>query len=381
MPQAPTQPLSAPIFLSAVYQCRDPEQAAELLAHTMPGYAYRRDGHPNADLLAEKCRQLHGAERAAVTGSGMAALALAMLSQLQSGDHVVVSNQLYGRSQALFTSEAARAGIQSSVVDPSDLKAITGACTPKTRLIVAETITNPLLRVADVAGLAEIAHRRGALLLIDNTIATPAVCRPIELGADLVVESLTKAMNGHSDVLLGLLCGRAACWDRVPDALSIWGLTSAPFDCWLASRGISTLALRIERASATALEIAQFLDRHDAIEAVHYPGLPSHPDHSIAKRQFGARFGSLVTFTLRGDIKTAEAFIAAATAANIPFCPSLGEVSTTLTHPASTSQRSLSETARAAVGIYPGTIRLSVGVESIEFVREALAAALRSSHR
>jgi cystathionine beta-lyase/cystathionine gamma-synthase len=378
LPPQPTQPLSAPLYLSAVYQCHDPQQAADLLAHRSPGYAYRRDGHPNADLLAEKCRQLHAAERAVITSSGMSALALALLSQLESGDHVVVSNQLYGRSLALFTAEARRMRIASTVVDPSDLAGTAAAFTANTRLVVAETITNPLLRVADLAALAELAQRRGARLLVDNTLAGPAICRPFALAADLVVESLTKAMNGHSDVLLGLLCGRAALWDRVPDALSIWGLTSAPFDCWLASRGLSTLALRMERASANALAIAQFLSGQRAIELVRYPGLPQHPDHELAKRQFGQRFGSMVTFTLGGGAKAAEAFIAAAAAAGIPFCPSLGEVSTTLAHPASTSHRALGEEARAALGIQAGTIRLSVGIESPEFILAALAKALHA---
>jgi cystathionine beta-lyase/cystathionine gamma-synthase len=279
----------------------------------------------------------------------------------------------------LFTGEAGRYGIQSTVIDATDLAATAAAFTNRTRLVVVETITNPLLRVPDLAALADLTHRREACLLVDNTLAGPAICRPLALGADLLVESLTKAMNGHSDVLLGLLCGRGALWQRVPDALSIWGLTSSPFDCWLASRGLETLALRIERASTTALEIARFLTTQRAVEAVHYPGLDEHPDHAVAKRQFGDRFGPVVTFTLVGGATAAEAFIAAA--ARIPFCPSLGEVTTTLTHPASTSHRTMTDAARTTLGIHPGTIRLSVGIESPEFVRDAIAEALRGTVR
>ena len=218
-----TEPHVPPIYLSSVYECRDAQQADALLSGRQSGYVYLRDGHPNADLLAEKCRQLHGTERAAIAASGMAALALAVLSQLEPGDHVVVSDQLYGRSSVLLSDETARYGIASTTVDAYDLDAVRAAITPQTRLVVVETISNPLLRVADLAALAELTHRAGAALLADNTLAGPAVCRPVELGADWVMESITKSMNGHSDVVLGLLCGPADRWQRVPNVLSTWG--------------------------------------------------------------------------------------------------------------------------------------------------------------
>ncbi len=226
-----------PIHLSSVYRCQTPEQAAAVLAGERPGYAYRRDGHPNADFLADKCRQLHAAERAAVTASGMGALALALVSQTAAGDHLIVSSRLYGRSHHLLVDEAGRHGMTSSLVDTNHLAAIEEAITDRTRLIVVETISNPLLRVANIAALAEMAHERGVLLAVDNSLAGPAICRPLELGADLVVESLTKSMGGHGDVLLGLLVGGDRVWQRVPQALSIWGWTAAPFDCWLRRAG------------------------------------------------------------------------------------------------------------------------------------------------
>ncbi|MGD9723299.1 MAG: PLP-dependent aspartate aminotransferase family protein [Pirellulales bacterium] len=362
VPPQSTAPHVPPIYLSSVYECDDPDHADAVLSGQQPGYAYQRDGHPNADLLAEKCRQLHGAERAAVAGSGMAALALALLSQLKAGDHLVVSNQLYGRTSTLLVDEAARFGVTATVVDPYELSAVRSALRTATRLVVVETISNPLLRVADLAALAEIAQQSGALLLADNTLAGPAVCRPLEFGADLVMESLTKSMNGHSDVVLGLLCGAERHWQRVPAVLSTWGLASAPFDCWLALRGLATLAVRAERACANALAAAERLTEHRAVEAVYYPGLASHPDHALAQRQFGDRFGSLVSFTLRGGRPAAAAFMSSAR--QIPFCPSLGELNTTLSHPESTSHRGLLEPARRALGITGGTIRLSVGIES-----------------
>jgi cystathionine beta-lyase/cystathionine gamma-synthase len=369
-----TEPHVPPIQLASVYECRDPEQADALLSGRESGHVYIRDGHPNAEMLAEKCRQLHGAERAAIAGSGMAALALALLSQLEPGDHAVVSNQVYGRTLGLFVGEGSRLGITSTLVDACDLRKVEAAITPRSKLMLVETISNPLLRVADLAVLAELAHERDAALLVDNTMAGPAVCQPRTFGADLIMESITKTMNGHSDVMLGLLCGTAERWQRVPSVLSTWGLASAPFDCWLAMRGLGTLAVRMERACANALHAARLLRGAAAIKAVYYPGLEEHPDHALARRQFGDRFGSMVTFTLNGGVAAATAFMHAA--ARIPFCPSLGELTTTLSHPESTSHRGLAPEARAALGIEGGTIRLSVGIESSDWVAAAIAEGL-----
>ena len=375
LPPQTTQPHSAPIYLTSVWRCDDPRQADDMLGGRTPGYVYQRDGHPNADLFAEKCRELHHAERAAITSSGMAALSLALLSQLRTGDHVVASRNLYGKSLLLLGTEAARVGIACSTADTCDLSTTAAAFTPQTKLVVVETIANPLLQVADIAALAELCHARGAKLLVDNTFATPVLCQPLTLGADFVLESVSKMMNGHSDVMLGLLCGRAADWERVPVALSAWGLASSPFDAWLSSRGLATLHLRMDRACDNALRAAEFLSHQPAVARVDYPGLPRHPHHALAARQCGGRFGSIVTFHLAAGRAAAEAFIRAAR--RIPFCPSLGEVSTTLSHPESTSHRALTPDQRAALGITGGTIRLSLGAESSAFVCDALAEGLR----
>jgi cystathionine beta-lyase/cystathionine gamma-synthase len=325
-------------------------------------------------MLAEKCRRLHGVEQAALAGSGMAALAAALVSLCRSGDQIVVGRDLYGKSLSLLSDEAARIGIECGVVDPCNLNDVEAAISDRTRLVVVETITNPMLRVCNIAAVAEIAHRRGANLLVDNTFASPVVCRPATIGADLVMESLTKIMSGHSDVVLGLLCGRTALWDRVGLVISTWGLAASPFDCWLAMRGLSTLALRAEQASQNAMAIANWLVEQPKIEAVYYPGLASHPDHDVARSQFGSRFGAMVTFTLRGGRAAAESFIRGAH--RIPFCPSLGDLETTLSHPASTSHRGLSEPDRGELGITGGTIRLSVGIESSQHIIAALTDAL-----
>ncbi|HVU87396.1 MAG TPA: aminotransferase class I/II-fold pyridoxal phosphate-dependent enzyme, partial [Pirellulales bacterium] len=374
LPPQPTQPLVAPLYTAAVYRCESIEQADALLSGHLAGYAYLRDGHPNADLLSEKCRALHGAERAVICSSGMAALAVAALSQLAAGDHVVLSNQLYGRSLVLFTTECARLGIKSTVVDVCDLNAVRASLAAETKLIVAETIANPLLRVPDITALATLARSAGARLLVDNTFASPAVCRPLDHGADLVMESLTKIMSGHSDVCLGLLCGHEKHWTRVPAALSTFGFTASPFDCWMAGRGLGTMALRVDRASANALAAAHFLAGQSQVAAVYYPGLAAHPDHALAVRQFLGGFGSMVSFTLADGRAAADRFIQAARA--IPFAPSLGDLSTTLSHPEVTSHRGMTPEARAALGITGGTIRLSLGIESTEAVLAALAEGL-----
>lgn len=264
-----------------------------------------------------------------------------------------------------------------TTVDTCDLKATAAAFKSNTKLLLAETIANPLLEVADIAALAEIAHVRKAVLLVDNTFASPILCRPLAFGADLVMESLTKTMNGHSDVILGLLCGREAPFERVPAVISAWGLSSSPFDCWLAERGLATAHLRIERACENALAAAKFLQTQTKhVNRVHYPGLPDHSQHALAKKQFGTRFGTIVSFNLAGGRPAADAFIAAAK--QIPFCPSLGELSTTLSHPETTSHRGMTADQRAVLDITGGTIRLSVGTESAEFIQSALQQGLEA---
>lgn len=378
-PRMSAAPHAAPIWPASVYHCDSPEQAAALLSGETAGYVYQRDGHPNADMLAEKLKRLHGAERAMITSCGMSALAVVVLSQLKAGDHVVVSNQLYGRSLDLLVGESPRLGATCDVVDTCDLAAVEKLLWHKTKLIVAETISNPLLRVADIAALADLAHRTNARLVIDNTFASPIVCRPLEHGADIVVESISKSINGHSDVMLGAVCGKAADWEDVPRMISIWGLASSPFDCWLAARGLATLHLRAKAACAGALAVAEFLvEQFSQVANVRYPGLTTHPDHELSVRQFGGDFfGAIVTFDLLGELPAAQKFIAAI-ADEIPFCPSLGELSTTLSHPPSTSHRNQTPQEQAALGITGGTIRLSVGTESAGFIIDALAKALGS---
>ncbi|MCP4191884.1 MAG: aminotransferase class I/II-fold pyridoxal phosphate-dependent enzyme [Planctomycetaceae bacterium] len=379
------RPHSTPIYLASVYQCQDPDQALAMLSGSQAGYVYQRDRHPNGDLLAEKCRQLHQADWALVTSSGMAALSLAALGYLSAGDHVVVSHQVYGRSLQLLEREMARLGVVAAVVDTNDLNQVEAAINDQTRLVLIETISNPMLQVADIPQLAELAHARGARLLVDNTFASPTVCRPLDSGADLVMESISKMMNGHSDVMLGLLCGRDEGGQgeeetRLRDVLSVWGLASSPFDCWLATRGLATLHLRMDRACASAEQLAIHLQQASSVKQVVYPTQADREQRRLVGDQFlENRAGCMVTFTLKGGREAAVQFMHAA--AKIPFCPSLGEVSTTLSHPASTSHRGLSAEQQRQLGIEAGTLRLSVGTESTAYVLQAVDEGLTATNR
>ena len=360
-------------FLSTYWQCESTEQADAILDGSQSGFVYQRESHPNANQFAKVCRTLHNARHATVTSSGMAALSLAVLSQLEHGDHVVVCNRLYGRSVTLLGSELQRLGIQHSLVDSCDLPAVEDAMTDNTRLMVAETISNPMLRIADIKALAEISHAHDAQLLIDNTFATPIVCQPMELGADLVLESVSKFMNGHGDIMLGMLAGNHDNWERVESVNSTWGLASSPLDCWLACRGVATLALRIRQACDSALTVADYLNEHDAVERVVYPGLESHDDFQLAQRQFIQGSGHVVTFQVTGGRVAADQVVASPA---IAFCPSLGDVTTTLSHPLSTSHRGLSLEQQQQLGINGATIRLSVGIEETDSILERLQIAL-----
>ncbi len=373
LPHLTTNPAAPPIFSASVYACDEPQQAFDVLEGNQPGYVYQRGEHPNADMFGEKIRQLHRGERVAVASSGMGALVTALFAQLESGDHIVISNQLYGESTVLMESELSRLGITCSVADTWDLQQTADAFTGSTKLLVAETIANPLLRVTDIAALSKIAHERGAKLLIDNTFATPVFCQPLVLGADWVMESVTKMINGHTDATLGVLCGYERDWQRVPRVLRSWGLASSPWDCWLSSRGLATMHLRMGRAAENALSIANWLASCDEVQRVDYPGLQSHPDHQIAAKQFDGGFGNIVTFHLIGGRDAADGFIQRT---QIPFCPSLGETFTTLSHPESTSHRAMAADQRSAIGIAGGTIRLSVGIESVEYIRTQIGDAL-----
>lgn len=375
-----SRPSRPPVYPAVVYHCESPEQADRRLGGAEPGYVYQRDGHPNADLLAEKCRLLHKARWATVASSGMAAFSVAFLAHLRSGDHVVLSERLYGRTGVLFGPEASRLGIETTRVDPLEPARVSAAVRPETRLVVVETLSNPDLRLVDLDAISAIPRPDDCLVLVDNTFASPVLCRPIERGADLVVESVTKIMNGHGDVMLGMLAAGKRCGEdwttRADSVVATWGMSCSPWDAWLAERGLVTLVPRMQQASQTAEQLARNLSAHPRVQGVVYPGLPEHPDHELARRLFATRserplFGHMMLIHLEGGIDAAREFIV--NCEKIPFCPSLGEPMTTLSHPASTSHRALSEEMRRNLGIFPGTIRISVGLERPEWILEQIS--------
>ena len=304
----------------------------------------------------------------------MAAISSLLLATIQQGDHIVASNRLYGKTSQLIDKHLARFGVQATFVDIGDFSQVRQALKMTARLFFVETMSNPLLQIADVDTLAGMAHEHACLLAVDNTFATPVLLQPLEHGADLVVESLTKMIGGHSDVTLGVVCGRADLGLAIPDIVSTWGLAANPFDCWLAARGLATLSLRMHAASANAAALADWLVAQPGVTRVLYPGRPDHPDYKLACRLLGSTFGNMLYFELEGGREAVNRFMRLAR--GIPFSPSLGDTATTCSHPATTSHRHFSKEARDRMGIGEGLVRLSVGVEALDGIKQKMAAGL-----
>jgi cystathionine beta-lyase/cystathionine gamma-synthase len=345
--------------LSTVYCPTGLDHIDALYSGAAEGFTYARDGHPNAAQLAEKMARLEGGETALVCASGMGAIAATLLSLLGQHDHALISEGVYGRTTTLVSRYLARWGIRHDVFDPSDADAARLLLNPATRLIFVETLSNPLLRLADLRGLGTLAREASIPLIVDNTFA-PLICRPLEHGASLVVHSVTKMIGGHSDLTLGVVVGARRYIEEARSVASTLGQTGNPFESWLALRGLSTLSLRMDRACATALELARRFESHARVERVHYPGLASHPGFARAAQLFKGGAGPIVTIDL-GTRARAESFIKGL--ASIPFAPSLGDVQTTLSHPATTSHRGQDDALLARQGLTGGTIRVSVGLE------------------
>lgn len=363
-------PLVPPLYQSSVYTLPDLDALDRIVDGAEPGFIYARDGHPNAQQLAEEVARMEGAEAAVITGSGMAAITALILAAVQDGDRIVASNRLYGRTTQLFGQELVRFGVQTTFVDPCDLAQVRSALERPAKVLFVETMSNPMLRLVDVAALAELAHDAGCQLIVDNTFATPVLLKPLEQGADLVMESLTKMIGGHSDVTLGAAAGRAELLQGVGTVVSIWGLASNPFDCWLALRGLPTLPLRMKAATANAAALADWLAEQSGVSRVIYPGRPEHPDHELAKRLLPEGCGNMLCFELKGGREAVNRFLRSAP--GIPFSPSLGNTTTTCSHPGATSHRYVSPAEKKRQGISDGLIRLSVGVEDLAQIQAAM---------
>ena len=359
-----TRPLVAPIYQASVFQLDSLEQVDELYSGEEPGYVYTREGNPNTTILTDTVARLEAAEGAVAFPSGMSAIAVTFLSLLESGDRILAASELYGATHQLLTAYLPRFGITTEFVDVTDLGAVAAALETSPKLIFVESISNPLLKVTDVEAVAQMADDRGVTLIVDNTFATPVLMRPMTLGADAVVHSMTKALCGHSDVTGGLVAAGPEIVDLVGASAQVWGATPDPFAAWLAVRGMRTLPLRVREASANAAKLARYLSEHPKIDTVHYPGLQDHPHHGIAARLFNGLYGSMVSFELAGGLSAASGFVRHLKL--VRFAASLGEVVTTILHPVKMSHRRLTPAQREDLGIRDGLVRMSCGIESAD---------------
>ena len=377
-PESASRPVASPIQPSVVYASDTPDGLDAQYEGRAKGWTYSREGHPNAAALAAHLDAMEGAEGGIVVGSGMAAVTATMMALLEPGCHVLGADQLYGRSLRMMAEELPRLGFETSLADPTDGAAFAAAVRPSTRLILVEVVSNPTLRVADMEAIARAARASGALLAVDNTFTTPAAYRPLDHGADVVIHSVTKLLAGHSDAMLGYVAARdPGVAQRLSTTAVTLGLTASPFDCWLAERGLYSFDLRFRAACDGAARLADALAGMEGVARVIYPGRSDHPDRARAEALLGA-WGNMVSFEVRGGRAAANALTAAAPA--IAFAPTLGDVGTTLSHPASSSHRGLTPQARAALGIGEGFFRVSVGVEPPDLLIAELGRAVAAAH-
>jgi cystathionine beta-lyase/cystathionine gamma-synthase len=358
-----SRPLTAPIYQTNVYVFEDMDTVESVWEHKKPGFVYGRYGTANHTMLEDLVAALEGAEAAVACASGMGATTALLFGLFERGDHVVAARDLYGTTAAFLGDEGRRLGIATDFVDATDAPGIVAALRDNTRAVFVEAISNPLLRLVDLPAIAGELGRRRIELIVDGSMASPAVLRPIEHGASIVMHSLTKFISGHGDVTGGLVLGRADVMARVRDAMIRAGTNLGPFDAWLATRGARTLAVRMERQSASALALAAFLERHPAVARVYHPGLPSHPQHALARRLMPRIQGAMLSLDLRGGALAVEGLMTRARLSE--FAPSFGDVATTWTYPTRTSHRRVSAEEQAAMGIGPGLVRVSVGLEDV----------------
>jgi cystathionine gamma-synthase len=360
-PASLTRPGALPIEQTAAYVFEELEDVDKLMEGREPGYMYTRYAGANQASLESVVAALEGAGDCLAVASGTAALLLTVVTAAEPGTEILATRDLYGGTLALFRGTLGRLGYHHRLVDLTDLGAVEAAVGPATRVLLAETISNPTMRLCNLERLAEICRRRGLVFVCDNTFASPYHCRPLEHGADLVVHSATKYLNGHGDVTAGVLCGPRDAVKKARSAAIDFGPTLDPFGAWLVLRGLRTLAVRMARQSSTALTVAKHLSVHPRVALVNYPGLPDNHQYSLAQRVLSRGFGGMLSFEPRGGVGAAGRIIGALRL--VEFVPSLGDVFTTVSHPAKTSHRNLSPGERAGLAIGEEQIRLSVGLE------------------
>jgi O-succinylhomoserine sulfhydrylase len=367
---------SEALFLTSSFVFKNAKQAAARFAGEDAGMVYTRYTNPTVTMFQERLAALEGGESCVGTASGMAAILTTALVHLKSGDHVICSNALFGATIQLFNNILSRFGIETTYVSPTKVEEWEKAIKKNTRMLFLETPSNPLTEVSDIEALSKISKRAKALLAVDNVFCTPALQRPLELGADLVIHSATKYLDGQGRVIAGAVVGpKALVGEPMTAFLRTAGPTLSPFNAWVVLKGMETLELRMRAQSAAALELARWLEAHPAVERVFYPGLESHPQHALAQRQQRAG-GSVVSFEVRGGRAAAWRVIDSTRLLSVTA--NLGDVKTTIIHPASTTHGRISPEARAAAGISEGLIRVAVGLEALSDLKDDLKRGLEA---
>ncbi len=366
--------VSVPIYQTSTFAFPTAEEGAARFAGTSHGPIYTRLGNPTIAALEECVSRLEGGCGAIGTATGMAAVSTVFLTLLRSGDHVVGTHPLYGPSRGLLDKYFSRLGIISTFVSATDAAGLSAAIRPETRMVYVETPANPNLDLVDLAAAVQAAHSAGVPLVVDNTFAGPHLQRPMELGADIVLHSMTKSLNGHTDVVAGIVVAKEPKHlVALTDTARTFGFTMDPHQAWLVLRGIRSLGMRVERAQANAQALAGWLESHPAIEWVRYPGLPSHPQFELAKRQMDGP-GSVLAFGLRGGVEAGRLLMDSVKV--ITLAVSLGGIESLIEHPASMTHSKVPPDEQLRQGITPGLVRLAVGCEDVEDLREDLEQAL-----
>ena len=366
---------SEAVFLTSCFVHPDAATAARRFANEEDAFVYSRFSNPNVTMLERRLAALEGTEACIGTGSGMGAILLLFMALLKSGDHVICSQSVFGSTIKLLQGEFGKFGVESSFVSQTDVSQWAAAVKPNTRLLFAETPTNPMTEVCDIQALADIAHNAGALLVVDNCLCSPALQQPVKFGADIVMHSGTKFLDGQGRVNAGALCASEALVnDRFVPIMRSAGMSLSPFNAWIVAKGLETLSVRVKAQSQATLELARWLERHPAVERVLHPGLPSHPQHELAMRQQNGQGGAVLAFDVKGGRDAAWAVVDATRICSI--AANFGDVRTIITHPASTTHGRLTEAQRQAAGIGQGMIRLGVGLEHLEDLKADLARGL-----
>jgi len=372
---------SEALFLTSSFVQPDAETSARRFAGTEDGFTYTRTSNPTVASFERRLAALEGTEAAIGASSGMGAILMMCMGLLKAGDHVVCSRSVFGSTLNLIGREFGKFGVETTFVSQTDVADWKAAIRPTTKLLFAETPTNPLTDVCDIRALADLAHDAGALLVVDNCFCSPALQRPTELGADLVIHSGTKYLEGQGRVLAGAICGSAKLINEVfGPVVRTAGMALSPFNAWIVLKGLETLSIRMQAHCAGALALAQWLETQPGVSRVYYPGLKSHPQHELAMRQQSGMGGAVVSFDVLGEspeVARANAFKVIDSTRVLSITANLGDTKTTITHPATTSHGRLTEAQRQAAGISQGLIRVAVGLDHIDDIKADLLRGLR----